>query len=583
MQIAFLASVQSILPGSAFALTPPESGVGAKTTPVFTTAQVLEIPPTLEPTRPQENLREGPRIQSTPQKFVPLTREEAAPENAAATAFVFREMTLEGAEALAPEALLALWSIAPGETASVADVFRFANAITRAYAQAGYALSFAVVPEQNIENGVVAIRVIEGFVDRIEFVGDKAERLKGGRLLRRAHKTASKILRSRPLRTADLERYVLLVNDLPGLEVSTTLKPSADATGAATLALEVERRAPLRVGLAYNNYMPASLERHVAGVSAGLNGVVTGAEEISFSGWHSATSEAYRSASGSGSLRIGNEGLRVGVSGSYSESSPQTAFLEALEYLGETTSGAAFVSYPVIRRRTKNLVLSTSFSVTNSSADVLDAPFIRDRVRSAGASIAYDFADATRAVTYMRVGYERGLDIFNATGDSRANGELEYNVVNVDAQRTQPVMEAFSGNISVQIALRGQGAFGPGGLYSNVECALGGRRFGRGYDSGVLTGEHCALGYGELAWSGRAGPVNMTIYGFGDGGYLWQKGQLEPGEIRRRSAASAGAGLRVQLTKRVSGVAETSWAVRPPTGAANTDQFRVNAGLRASF
>ena len=44
------------------------------------------------------------------------------------------------------------------------ELFDFANAITRAYAQAGYALSFAVVPEHTIEDGAVTVRVIEGFV-----------------------------------------------------------------------------------------------------------------------------------------------------------------------------------------------------------------------------------------------------------------------------------------------------------------------------------------------------------------------------------------------------------------------------------
>ena len=48
------------------------------------------------------------------------------------------QLTIEGATALKPHALRLLWSVAPGEVASVAELFDFANAITRAYAQAGY-------------------------------------------------------------------------------------------------------------------------------------------------------------------------------------------------------------------------------------------------------------------------------------------------------------------------------------------------------------------------------------------------------------------------------------------------------------
>ena len=547
------------------------------------TAFAQSVPSTLEPTRPQENLEEGPRIKSSPQDIVPLTQVEIVPENADAITFVFREVNIEGAAVLTSAELLALWPVAPGETASVADVFRFANAITRTYADAGYALSFAVVPEQNIENGVVAIRVIEGFIDRIEFVGDKAERLRGSPILRRAEKIASKILRSRPLKTADLERYVLLVNDLPGLKVSTTLKPAAEVIGAAVLALAVKEQKPVRADFAYNNYLPASLDRHVASVSASLGGVFTGSDEISFSGWHSIGSDAYWSVLGTGSIGIGEDGFRIGVSGFHSESDPETTLLDALEYLGETTTGSTFVSYPVIRGRTKNLTLGSSLSFIDSRADILDESLIRDRLRSVDISATYDFADVTGAVTYMQITYQRGLDVFNASGDSRANGELTYNLLKLDAQRTQPLWEMASGQVAVQVALRGQVVLGPGGLFSNAECAFGGRRFGRVYDAGVLTGEHCALGYAELSWNGRVGSVNTMIYGFGDGGYLWQKGTLEPGEIRRRSAASAGAGLRLQLTEHISGAVETSWAVSSPTGIESTDDFRVNAALRASF
>ena len=543
----------------------------------------LAIPPELEPSRPEQNLEEGPRIKSSPRAFAPPTHKETAPENADATTFVFRQMTIEGAKAIRPEVLRDLWSAAPGAEASVADIFRFANAITRTYSQAGYALSFAIVPEQNIENGVVVVRVIEGFVERVEFTGAGADRLEGSALLRRVKKIAAKITHSRPLRTADLERHLLLANDLPGVEISSTLKPSPGTAGAAILVLDVKEREHIGAGLAYNNYMPESIGWHVAGVTASFHGGLTGTETISLSGWRSISSGAYWSASATGSLGIGDEGMRIGVSGLRSRSDPQTAFLEALEFLGETTTIGAFVSHPVIRGRTRNLIVGMSFSLTDIRSEILDAPLTRDRVRSAGISAAYDFADATRAVTYMRAGYERGLDILNASGNSRANGELEYNIATLEAQRTQPLFSALSGEVSAQLALRGQAAFGSGGLFNNAECAFGGRRFGRGYDAGVAIGDHCALGYAEISWRGRFGPMDAAVYGFGDGGYLWQKGTLEPGEVRRRAAASAGAGLRLQLTDHVSGVAETSWAVRPPDGAASTDNLRANAELRISF
>ena len=565
---ASMIAVQAML--ACFAVTP-------------SVAQV-DIPSTLEPARPEENLLEGPTIKSVPRQAAPLVHKEIAPEAASEMTFVFHEMRIEGVEALAQEKLMALWPFDPGETASVKDLFRFANAITSAYSQEGFALSFALVPEQSIDDGEVVVRVVEGFVDDIEFVGVKADELRGSAVLRRAYKIASKIRRSRPLKTADLERYILLINDLPGMQVSSVLKPSSSKVGAAVLALEVEDRKSVGVGVDYNNYMPSSLDSHIASLSTSLNGVIFGHEQIGVSARRSVTSSAYWSVSGNGSIALGAEGMRVDVSGLYSRSDPNTDLLRALEYQNEMTRGSVFVSYPLIRGRARNLILSGSFSVLNSRAEILDAPLNRDRLRSFGVSASYDFADATRAVTYINAGLSRGLDIFNAVGDSRANGELKSTIANIEVQRTQPLRSFYGGDLSVQVAVRGQGVFGPGGLFSNDECAFGGRRFGRAYESGVLTGEHCALGFGELRWRRDVGQFNTTFYGYVDGGSLWQKGALEPAEIRRRLAASGGLGMRILLTNRVSGVVETGWALSAPTGAKEgTDNFRVNAGLRAHF
>ena len=67
------------------------------------------------------------------------------------------------------------------------------------------------------------------------------------------------------------------MNDLPGLEVAATLEASA-AGGA---------------GLSTNTYMPAALDRHVAGVEASYFGGLSGTEEVRVSAWRSLTSDAY--------------------------------------------------------------------------------------------------------------------------------------------------------------------------------------------------------------------------------------------------------------------------------------------------
>ena len=51
---------------------------------------------------------------------------------------------------------------------------------------------------------------------------------------------AAKIEKSRPLSVADLERYLLLIDDLPGISTESVLNPAKDAPGAADLVVVVE-------------------------------------------------------------------------------------------------------------------------------------------------------------------------------------------------------------------------------------------------------------------------------------------------------------------------------------------------------
>lgn len=545
-------------------------------------AQVV-VPPALEPTMPQRNLEEAPTPRSVPQESVPLIHEQIAPEDAAEISFVFEELRIEGAIALGSDQLMSAWAFKPGDVVTVKDVFLFANAITRAYSEAGYALSFGLVPQQNIQDGIINLRVIEGFVETIEFVGHEVDVLAGAAVLSRAKAIASNILASRPLMTMDLERYTLIMNDLPGVSASIVLAPSVETIGGSVLKVEIRERKLVAVDAGYNNFMPDSLDRDVVGGSVRVNGVLTGSDQIRFGAWHSVVGDAYWSVSGDASTGLGTEGMRVGVSGSYSVSDPSDNFLSALEYLGQTTSADVHLSYPLVRSRAKNLTIGFSAALSDSESEILNSELTRDRLRSVKLTAAYDYADATRAITYMQLGLARGLDAFDASGNSRANGALDYTTVSLDVQRNQPVTDLFSGVLSARLALRGQGALGSDGLFSGAECTYGGRRFGRSYDAGVMSGEHCALASAELHWTANLQPAGFDLYGFADGGFVWQKGVLQPAERRQRSGASAGIGTRLQLTDRLSGLVEASWAVGHPTGANIDEDFRLTGALQIRF
>src|SRR5690606_31125343 len=176
------------------------------------TAAHARVPGTLEPTRPSEEFSERLQPLSRSLSSVPLTPEQLAPAEAEAVRFTLMGVELQGAEVLDVSYFEDLWLEHVGLEVTLADVFELVNGITRRYAEAGYALSIAVLPAQRIEGGVVTIAVVEGFIDEIHFTGDALVDEHGvdSRYIRGY---AERLRASRPLRTADLERYLLLINE----------------------------------------------------------------------------------------------------------------------------------------------------------------------------------------------------------------------------------------------------------------------------------------------------------------------------------------------------------------------------------
>jgi hemolysin activation/secretion protein len=117
-------------------------------------------------------------------------------------------------------------------------------------------------------------------------------------------------------------------------------------------------------------------------------------------------------------------------------------------------------------------------------------------------------------------------------------------------------------------------------LLSAAECSYGGAGFGRSFDSGTVSADHCVMGGLEARWRhGVAGKIGVGVHGFVDGGIGWQKGRLDTGEARRHSASSAGGGISVQIGPRLSAQAEAARGLSGPT----EHKWRANFSISLSL
>lgn len=546
-------------------------------------AAEAQVPGALVPGRQEErNIPPLPNRPLTP--VLPGANIQVAPENSEEITFELNSLVLDGAKAIPETQLQHIWRDKLGTTISVAVLYDIANAITKAYVDAGYALSFAFVPEQEIDEGHVTLRVVEGFVDEIVFAGEALEDLNdwpdGGKARGRLDNLARHIRQSRPLRTEDLERYLLLMNERPGLRVQATFVASQKTPQASTLIINTAFR-PIEISLSTDNRMAPSLGHWSIGATGTANGVLTGADQLRISARCGIFCEVYNSQSLSWTTYVGGRGAMVGVSASSSSEKPKEGILVPLDFRGEDTQLSLQASYPLIRTRQTSFDVGGSLNWSNSETTIFTGTLTEDRIRTVAGYGSISHADSLGAFNLLRLDVTQGLPVLGQTEDndinkSRAGGKAVFTTAKLAAVRNQPLgtfapsLSAYSLYMSAQVQ---SALFSP--LLSVSQCFYGGGDIGRGYDSGAISGDSCAMAIVEMRRDFAVRNVAAQAYVFGDAGTVWRRGDLGVGEKSTSSAQSLGLGLRVMTAQNMQADIQVSKPLHEKYASNGKDSARL--------
>ncbi len=477
------------------------------------------------------------------------------PDSAAAKAgresdvrFTLRDVSVEGVTVLSQAQLSAVYGRFLGQEISVIQLFEFAENLTALYRNSGYILSRVVVPAQEIPDGVARLVAVEGRIGEVRVEGDLSI---GGRLV--AH-MAEKIRSSVPLQAKVMERYMLLINDLPGIEAQAVLKAS-QTQGATDLTILVEERRSSHYLVANNR-------------GSKFNGPIQLQHGSSFHGLFGMPGKTSVRLIGSGDFGefqfyqlaheqpLGSEGTTLSVAGRYSRSRPGSDLAD-LDIDSRSYSGQVVLRHPIIRTRAKTLYARAGMRIRNTDAETLGEPLSEDKLRVAFVGGTYDFVDSADGINLIDLEVSKGLDILSATQNgasllSRADAETGFLKVNLSAMRLQRIAKG----VSLLVDVIGQ--FSSDGLAAAEEIAIGGTTYGRAFDPAEITGERGLAGRLELRYDGAVaggGLLNRyQLYGFADYGTVWDRNP--DGGYTRTDLASAGGGVRLTFTKNLSGYAE---------------------------
>jgi hemolysin activation/secretion protein len=200
-------------------------------------------------TRPPEPRRNEPPVVKLPEAALPATV-------ASGLQVQLRSVRFSGGTGMASDAeLQALVQPALGKTLGHAELQRLADDVTQSLRARGFVLARAYLPRQDVTAGDLEIVLLDG---RLQHgpgrVVVKAEtRMPAERLAA----VANAALPDGPLRGDDLERAVLLLNDLPGMSARSTLEPG-DSGGTSKLAIEAHEGSPYAGGVTLDNFASRS-------------------------------------------------------------------------------------------------------------------------------------------------------------------------------------------------------------------------------------------------------------------------------------------------------------------------------------
>ncbi|TFF02263.1 ShlB/FhaC/HecB family hemolysin secretion/activation protein [Pseudomonas sp. BCA14] len=152
------------------------------------------------------------------------------------TRITIRKLQIEGGTIYPLSETAKAYSALIGHETNLAQLIEATRSITRRYQEDGYLLSYAFLPQQNFENGLVRVVLVEGYIKDYQQSGDI------GAVSAYVDKLANKLLAERPLTRKTFERYTTLMGRIPGVTLQAQVPPPGTTDGAAHMVIQASRK-----------------------------------------------------------------------------------------------------------------------------------------------------------------------------------------------------------------------------------------------------------------------------------------------------------------------------------------------------
>ena len=448
-----------------------------------------------------------------------------------------RSLRITGAQVYSEAELLALTGFRPGSELSLSDLRAMAARIAAHYHRNGYFVAQAYLPAQDIKDGLVTMAVIDGQYGKVtlrnqtNLADDRAYGLLGG------------INSGDVVAAAPLESRLLLLSDLPGVQVRSALVPGA-APGTSDLVVDLTPGPRVSGSIDADNAGSRYTGVYRLGATVYLNeplgygDVATLRVVTSGSGLNYARA-AYQ-------LQLGK--ATVGVAYSHLGYELGEEF-ESLQANGTAKIASLYGSYPLIRSRNNNLYAGLAFDAKKFQDRVDSTGTVADKTaRVAMARLYGDHRDqiggaglSTYSLTWSTGNIDLQTPAVRAADAATAHSNGHFNKLSFHATRLQRLTDS----VSLYAAIQGQVA--SKNLDVSEKMELGGMYGVRAYPEGEAYADQGALLTLEARldvpqFSERL-PGQLQLIGFVDAGQVTLHKNPWTSDPNRRTLSGAGVGF----------------------------------------
>ncbi|UMZ12790.1 ShlB/FhaC/HecB family hemolysin secretion/activation protein [Pseudomonas sp. MPFS] len=478
------------------------------------------------PATPKLQLPEQP----APQGQQPLTM---------GTKVTVRQVQIEGGTLYPLEQLATIYQPLIGHETTLAQLIEATRSITRRYQDDGYLLSYAFMPQQSFDKGVLRVVLVEGYVKDYQLQGDI------GPVSAYLDKLVAKLKAERPLTRKTFERYTTLMSRVPGVTLQAVVPPPGTTDGATRLVATASRK-PFTTTLNSTQDNRNGLQALV-GVSS--NSQTSLGEQLTLSGLFPPGKDKEHYYRLDYSQLLGSEGTQLSLYGARYRSEPHSNVqldngLE-LEPHRENDRFSIGVSHPFIASPNEMLTLGTRLYAVNDKTryKVVNSPQsvdVKTDIRALALEGDWSKSDQ-RQLRILSAGLYRGLDSMGAKTNNDLY-DLDFFRVRLAGVQSNRFLDNWQGVLS------GALYWSRDNLPDSERASFGGQNFARGYPDDQTTGDK---GWGvayEVNYSfNREGPWVRVVqpYVVLDRAKTW----FNELPVKGSSLSSAAFGLRFGDTK----------------------------------